>query len=116
MDINPMMLLPLLMNKSDNNSADAENMMKMMAAMAKGGNPENIMDMLPVDEKTKSMLNMFKTLNGGAVRSETPADTYSGQSGDTYGGQTCDNKPEFDRSFFPDEIMRALNTMMNKEK
>lgn len=108
MDINPMMLLPLLMNKSDNDSGDAEKMMKMMAAMANGGNPENLMEMLPVDEKTKSMLNMFKTLNGGAIQSETPADTYS--------AQTDSNKPEFDRSFFPDEIMRALNIMMNKEK
>ncbi len=100
MNINPMMMLPLLLNKNGNgeNNDDMTKMLSVISAMKNGDGTDAVMNLLPVDEKTRAMINMFKDIN--APPSENVA-------------TNCEKK-EFRPSFAGENINAALNRLINK--
>lgn len=62
MNFNPLMLLPLIMGGKNGGDADMTKMLEMMNVL-KDGNPDALLNALPVDDKTKTVLNMVNGLN-----------------------------------------------------
>lgn len=62
MNFNPLMLLPLIMGGKNGGDADMTKMLEMMNVL-KDGNPDALLSALPVDDKTKTVLNMVNGLN-----------------------------------------------------
>ncbi|UKI51518.1 MAG: hypothetical protein L6V79_04630 [Clostridium sp.] len=53
MNFNPLMLLPLIMGGKNGGDADMTKMLEMMNVL-KDGNPDALLNALPVDDKTKN--------------------------------------------------------------
>ncbi len=109
MDINPMMLLPLLMGNKENGEKGNDDMQKMLSLITslQSGKPEALLDMLGGDnEKIKNILSIMKTMPGSQP----------------VGGASQPH--EDDKSPFRaapsginnDEITRALNVLMSSKK
>lgn len=102
MNFNPLMLLPLLLgNKNGGDNNDMTKMLEMMNVL-KDGNPDAVLNALPVDEKTKTMLNMVKGMS--ALNDTQPAETATVSEPE---------KQRPDTRFFGEDINRALSKLMN---
>mgnify|MGYP004645441355 CR=1 FL=1 len=104
MNFNPLMLLPLMMGaKNDDN--DMSKMLEMMNVL-KDGSPDALLNALPVDEKTKTMLNMVGGMNALKNTSDnnSPADFPENKPLE---------KPRPDTKVFGTDINIALQKLMN---
>ena len=97
MNFNPLMLLPLIMGGKNGGDADMTKMLEMM-------NPDALLSALPVDDKTKTVLNMVNGLNAAnqSVATEETEDFVVRRE-----------KPRPDARIFGADINRALSELMN---
>lgn len=103
MNFNPLMLLPLIMGGKNGGDADMTKMLEMMNVL-KDGNPDALLSALPVDDKTKIVLNMVNGLNAAnqSVTTEEPEDFVVRRE-----------KPRPDARIFGADINHALSELMN---
>lgn len=103
MNFNPLMLLPLIMGGKNGGDADMTKMLEMMNVL-KDGNPDALLSALPVDDKTKTVLNMVNGLN---------AANQSAATSETEDFVAPREKPRPDARIFGADINHALSELMN---
>lgn len=103
MNFNPLMLLPLIMGGKNGGDADMTKMLEMMNVL-KDGNPDALLNALPVDDKTKTVLNMVNGLNAANQSAATT------ENEDVVVPR---EKPRPDARIFGADINRALSELMN---
>ena len=102
MNFNPLMLLPLIMGGKNGGDADMTKMLEMMNVL-KDGNPDALLSALPVDDKTKTVLNMVNGLNAANQSMATENEDVVVQR----------EKPRPDARMFGADINHALSELMN---
>lgn len=112
MNIDPMMLMPLLMNmnkKEDGGGgmpADMEKLMSMMSAF-KSGNPADLLSsMSGGNEKMNAMMSLLSAMRGGGAPSP--------DAGLNPNEEDCGGTKTRAGDFAGDEITRALNILLKK--
>ena len=106
MNFNPLMLLPLIMGgKNGGDNADMTKMLEMMNVL-KDGSPDALLNALPVDDKTKTMLNMVNGLNAVNHNSQNFENAVCGANGQN-------DSPRPDTKVFGADINHALSELMN---
>lgn len=103
MNFNPLMLLPLIMGGKNGGDADMTKMLEMMNVL-KDGNPDALLSALPVDDKTKTVLNMVNGLNAANQSAATTEN-------EDFVVQR--EKPRPDARIFGADINHALSELMN---
>lgn len=107
MDINPMMLLSMLMGNKESGDGKSPDIQKLMGMLTsfQSGNPDALLEMLGGNnEQLKTIMSVMKNAQPSGTENET--------SNQKENNNPFRSSPE---SFRNDEITRALNILMSSK-